>query len=344
MPVWIVRAGSHGEREDFALEHKLACVNRDEVPDLARATSRDAVAALLREAYPEDGDGRVQTQAAQLYAFAHRIQKDDLVVLPLKTRSQIAIGRVTGAYRHRPELGEGATHTRPVVWLRTDLPRPSFGQDLLYSMGAFLTVCQVTRNDAEARIRAVLGGAADPGFADTDDEDGEEEVDVTPALRNIEEDAEDQISQYLLRRYRGHDMARLVEAVLQAEGYHTRLSPPGPDGGVDILAGRGGLGLDGPRLCVQVKSSESPADVRVLRELQGSMQTFKADQGLLVSWGGLNGPADREARHNHFSVRVWDSKELLRAVFRNYERLPADLQAELPLKKVWALVPSRLGV
>lgn len=125
--------------------------------------------------------------------------------------------------------------------------------------------------------------------------------------RNTEEDPKEQISLYVLRTYEGHAMARLVEAVLQAEGYVARLSPPGPDGGVDVLAGRVGLG------------------------------------GLLVSWGGLNGPADREARHNHFTVRVWDAKELLRAVFRNDERPPADLQTELPLKRVWALVPSRLG-
>jgi restriction system protein len=301
MPVWIVRAGSHGEREDFALEHKLACVGWDEVPDLSKMDTRDAVAALLRQVYPDDGASRVQTQAAQLHAFANRIAKDDLVVLPLKTRSQVAIGRVTGAYKYRPELGLGAMHTRPVEWRRVDVPRTAFAQDLLYSLGAFLTVCQVTRNDAEARIRAVLNGEPDPGFDVEPAIDNEDEVVVE---RNIEEDAENEILQYVIRQYKGHGMARLVDAVLQAEGYTTRLSPAGPDGGADILAGRGGLGLDGPRLCVQVKSSESPADVRVLRELQGSMQTFKADQGLLVCWGGLNGPAEREARHSFFSVRV----------------------------------------
>lgn len=341
MPIWIVRAGSHGEREDFALDHKVACVGWDDVPDLSRATTRDAVAAILRDVYPDDGDGRVQTQAAQLFAFAHRIQKDDLVVLPLKTRAQIAIGRVTGAYRHQPSLGEGAMHTRPVAWLRTDVPRTAFGQDLLYSFGAFLTVCQVTRNDAESRVRAVLGGADDPGYDAGDDEVVTDDGDDVASERDIEQDAQVQILKHLIRTYKGHGMARLVEAVLRAEGYVTRLSPAGPDGGVDILAGRGGLGLDGPRLCVQVKSSEEPADVRVLRELQGSMQTFKADQGLLVVWGGLTGPAEREARHSFFSVRVWDADALLSAVVKNYDRLPAEERERVPLKQVWALVPSR---
>ena len=46
----------------------------------------------------------------------------------------------------------------------------------------------------------------------------------------------------------------------------------------DILARKGILGLEGQKLCVQVKSSESSCDVTVFRGLQGSMQTFMADR------------------------------------------------------------------
>ena len=116
------------------------------------------------------------------------------------------------------------------------------------------------------------------------------------------------------------------------------MSPPGPDGGVDILAGRGSLGLDEPRLCVQVKSQEHPADVIVYRTLQGSMQTFGANQGLLMCWGGFTRSVLSESRQAHFSIRLWDSSDLLGAIYRNYQRLPAEIQAELPLKQVWVLV------
>ena len=55
-------------------------------------------------------------------------------------------------------------HTRPVQWLQTDIPRTTFEQDLLYSFGAFMTVCKISRNDAESRrVAAVLEGKADPG-------------------------------------------------------------------------------------------------------------------------------------------------------------------------------------
>ena len=129
-----------------------------------------------------------------------------------------------------------------------------------------------------------------------------------------------------------------MDAVLQADGWVTRISPPGADGGVDILAGRGSLGLDAPRLCVQVKSQNSPADVTVYRTLQGAMQTFKAEQGLLVCWGGVNKVVLAEAKQGHFMVRLWDSHHLVEAIYRNYERLPAETKAALPLTRAWILV------
>ena len=68
------------------------------------------------------------------------------------------------------------------------------------------------------------------------------------------------------------------------------------------------------------------------------MQTFKAEQGLLVCWGGVNKAVLAESRPGHFMVRLWDSRDLVRAICRTYERLPAEIQAELPLKRVWMLV------
>ena len=53
-------------------------------------------------------------------------------------------------------------HQRSVEWISDGIPRDVIDQDLLYSLGAFLTVCQISRNDAERRIKALL---ADPTTA-----------------------------------------------------------------------------------------------------------------------------------------------------------------------------------
>jgi len=148
------------------------------------------------------------------------------------------------------------------------------------------------------------------------------------AFADVEQLARDQILAHLEKNFRGHELARLVDPVLQAEGYVTQFSPPGPDGGVDILAGRGSQGLDAPRMCVQVKSPQ--ADVNVFRALQGTMTTFQADRGLLVSWGGFTKAVQTEARLSFFSVRLWGAEELVEALLRNYDWLPEEFRAETP--------------
>jgi len=341
--VFLVRAGGSGEDEETALEQGLAIVGFRDYPSLADAADYDAILKVVNKTKPDLKPRAAGNYAGQLWAFAVAMQEGDIVVLPRKLTSQIALGRVTGPYQYR-KVNDEFLHTRAVKWIRPDVPRTTFAQDLRYSFGAFLTVCNISRNDAEQRVAAVLDGKPDPGPSPGSEKSTKQpqapidtEATTFPDLAEL---AHDQIVNQIQSRFKGHALSQLVDAVLKAEGWATKLSPPGPDGGVDILAGRGSLGLDQPRLCVQVKSQNSPADVTIYRTLQGTMQTFKAEQGLLVCWGGFNRVVQTEAKQGHFSVRLWDSRDLVEAIYRNYEHLPAEVQAELPLKKVWMLVPE----
>ena len=341
--VYLARAGKNGEDEEAALERNLAIIGFQEIASLQGAQDYKALAKLVDNALPNAKPGARGNFARQLFAFALGMQEGDVVVLPRKLTSQIAIGRVTGAYRYDGVDAE-SRHVRPVQWLRPDVPRTAFAQDLLYSFGAFMTVCNISRNEAARRVLAVLDGKPDPGPSASSDGSktgpppSADERDAPPDLSQV---AHDQILGRIQSRFAGHALAQLVGAVLRADGWVTKISPPGPDGGVDILAGSGSLGLAAPRLCVQVKSQNTPADVTVYRTLQGTMQTFKADHGLLVCWGGFNNKVLQESRQGHFLVRLWglwESSDLVDAVYRNYERLPPEIQAELPLKRVWVLV------
>ena len=98
------------------------------------------------------------------------------------------------------------------------------------------------------------------------------------------------------------------------------------------------MGFESPRLCVQVKSGDDPVDVTVLRELRGVMDSYNAERGLIVAWGGYKQTAIKEARELFFKVRRWDQTDLVRAVQEVYEELDDQLQAELPLKRTWVLV------
>ena len=115
-------------------------------------------------------------------------------------------------------------------------------------------------------------------------------------------------------------------------------SPPGPDGGVDILAGRGPMGFDNPKLCVQVKSGVDSVNINPIRELQGIMKNFGAEQGLFVSWSGFKSSVYREANSLFFEIRLWDADDVVQSLMKNFDNLPEDIQAEIPLKRIWTLV------
>ena len=101
------------------------------------------------------------------------IQEGDVVVLPLMTQTGlVALGRITGPYAYR-EVGGIERHTRRVEWIRTDVPRTDFGQDLQDELSRRRTVRRIQSNDAERRIAAMLDGSRDPNIdtteADTDE-------------------------------------------------------------------------------------------------------------------------------------------------------------------------------
>ncbi len=336
MALWLVRAGARGEREDFALEKNLAVIGWEKLDDLSGIESREALLKKMEAAYPDAKRKTLLNWASQIWLFIKEMQPDDLVALPLKQRRAVTIGRVTGAYQYRPDLPPDARHTRPVEWIK-EIPRSAMDQDLLYSFGAFMTVCRIQRNNAEERIQALLEGKTAP-FPRMVSAEKEEATDERMEA-NLEEIALDQIQRFISQRFKGHRLTGLVAAVLTAQGFKVQVAPEGPDGGVDILAGSGELGFDKPRIAVQVKSGDAPVDIKAVRELQGAMKNFQASQGLFVSWGGFKSSVSREAARLFFEIRLWGPDELMREVLRHYEQLPDEIQAELPLKRIWMLVP-----
>lgn len=332
MSIWLVRAGRNGEGEEFALRNSVAVVGYHEVGNLSNVRSRDDLKNILEKIGWTRG--QLNNRAGQLWAFVSQIKKGDLIVLPLKGTGTVAIGEVTGDYKYIEENPHAARHTRNLKWLKQDIPRSSFDQDLLYTLGAFMTVCKVERNNAEERIKKLLNGK----ILAKKEIEAEQEVSDLSAPPNPEEQAKIQIREYISKHFVGHKLALLVEAILHAQGFKCKVSEPGPDGGVDILAGYGEMGFGAPRLCVQVKSGNAPLDVKILRELEGVRSAMRADKGLLVSWGGCENTVVTEAKNTFFDIRLWDPDEVIGMVQSHYEKFPDSLKADLPLKRIWALI------
>ena len=199
-----------------------------------------------------------------------------------------------------------------------------------------MTICRVKRNNAEERIIAMRENGWKPEKI-IDVIKGGEPTDEAGDNWDLEESAQDGIAKLIMAKFKGHGLTRLSEAILRAQGYTTWRSPEGADGGVDILAGAGPLGFGEPRLCVEVKSENSPIDRPTVDKLPGAVSKFGAQEGLFISWSGFKSNVQRELASSFFSVRLWTQKELLEALFAVYDNLDEDIKAEIPLKRIWTV-------
>ena len=343
MAIWLVRAGSHGEYEQKFIQENRVYVTWDGLDaDLSKLHERKELIDLMGRIYPDAKPRTIQNWASQVWPFAHEIKHGDLVVVPFKSQRVIYIGEVVSDYHFEPEGPNPYYHWRSMKWVGEAIPRSSFSQDILYTFGAFMTICRVQRNDAEARINAMRANNWQPESlrAATVQPTATDEEGVAEGPADLEELARDQIARAIEAKFKGHDLTRLVEAILQAQGYTTYRSPEGADGGADILAGAGPHGFGQPRLCVEVKSGSTPTDRPTVDKLLGAVTKFGATEGLFVSWGGFKPNVQKELAASFFRVRLWSQMELLEQLFSTYNKLDADLKAEIPLKRIWTVTPQ----
>ena len=337
---WVVRAGRNGEHEQWNLEHGRATIGWAPIGDLSACSSRDDVKALVCAAYPDKSPTSQGMQAGQLWAFRQSIQPGDLVVMPLKSRQgYVALGRCTGGYGYDPSADQNRRHFLPVEWQSEPVAKTVLNDDLLATLNGMMTVFAPSRNGAALRLEKVWTIGADPG------QTGSPMVPAAPVEADVVSDPpavptldaiRDRIRTRIVESFGGHKLTHLVADVLTVLGYGCEVSPPGPDGGIDIRAGRGPLGLDTLTI-VEVKSQPSPVDVFVVRGLHSAIGRTGATQGLLVAMGGLNAPARKEWLDLRSTIQVWDSEMLLEKLFETYPRLPEATRAALPLRQAWVL-------
>ena len=350
MTLWLIRAGSRGEHEQkFLDESRVYLAWAGLNVDLIALADRQALIQSMAERYPDEKPKALINWSSQVWSFGHEMAAGDWVVMPSKLQSGLYFGELQGNYHYGASGPDPYFHWRGINWFSGLIPRSTFPQDLLYSFGAFLTICKVQRNDAEARITAMaarnwqlesLKAATSAPLAGAEAVVITDESDVSRF--NLEELAADRIERLIEARFKGHGLAQLVEAILQAEGYTTYRSAEGADGGADILAARGELGFGSPSICIEVKSGDTPADRPMVDKLMGARQKFGAETCLFVSWAGFRQNVQKELARDFFPVRLWSRKELLEKLFAHYDELPEDIRLAMPLKRVWMVASQEV--
>lgn len=349
MELWLTRAGSHGEYEQKFLDEGRVYVTWDGLnSNLSKLDSRQTLIELLEQTYPNAKPKALMNHSSQIWPFAKVMQQGDWVVMPSKKQPVVYIGRITGDYQHNPEGPDPYFHWRAVEWFGQEIPKSHFGQDLQYSFGAFMTICRIQRNNALARLQAMEKNGWQPendksvlkhlaGQATPASEDVSEDDEVSYNLADI---AKQQVVGLIESKFKGHELTRLVSAILRAKGYSIWQSPEGADGGADILASNGAMGFGDQTICVEVKSGTGTVDRPTVDKLLGAMSKFNADHGLFVAWGGFKQNVQKEMASSFFRLRLWSQDDLLDELFSVYDKLDDEIKAQLPLKRVWTVVVS----
>lgn len=352
MSAWVIRAGAGGESESWNLQSGRAGVGFAEVGDLTNCHAREHVRTLVDASYAGDAKGRRANFTGQLWALRGTIRPGDLIVMPLKRNGQIALGICTKGYAYAAgETDKERRHHIEVEWSSEPVSRAVLKDDLLNTINGAMTVFSATRNQAEERLRTVHRTGTDPGSAglnslapktystlvidSTELTTDFDVIDPDPAPTLVA--IRDRIRTHIVENFAGHKLTDLVAEILTARGYICDVSPPGPDGGVDILAGSGPLGLDAPTVVVEVKSEPTAVGAPIVRGLQGAISTHQADQGLLVAWGGVSSSAKREFAHQRTRIRIWTAEDILDQLFDVYEQLSDEFKSKLPLQRAWIL-------
>lgn len=167
-----------------------------------------------------------------------------------------------------------------------------------------------------------------------------EVADVTGTFEEAEESAWADIERQL-RSMGPYDFQNLVAALLRAMGYHVSwIAPPGRDGGIDILAHTDPLGINMPRIKVQVKRRSDKIAVDGLRSFMAVLGD--QDVGLFVSAGGFTREAENEARtQEKRKITLLGLEQLFDLWLEHYAKVDEADRQLLPLKPVYFLAPSK---
>lgn len=317
--IWGMHAGKNGEADPIFLKKNAVALGWDEIGDLSKVNAnRESFKDVINKAYPNKKMISTAIDAGQLFRFVHEVKPGDLVIYPSKRDREVHIGRIEGDYLFHP--GEEYVHRRPVKWLRS-FPRTHFSQGALYEIGSAISLFQVKNNAEEFRAALdsrIIGPEGDgPQGPDADD---------------IEQMTRDFVLKTISRELKGHPLADLVAHLLNIMGYHTRISPEGPDGGIDIIAHKDELGFEPPIVKVQVKSVDGNIGDPMVSSLYGKVGAD--EHGLLVALGSYTQQAKSFAK-SKTNLRLIDGQELVDLILSHYDDLDSRYKGLLPLKRVY---------
>jgi restriction system protein len=325
--VWMVRAGEEGYLiDEFA--RGFVGIGWNEIGDLKEVKTQENIRELYSRVYPNCKPGKANGDVAVIYKFRSVLKVDDNVITYDKGGREYLVGTITSEYFYRPDVIKDYNHLHTVSW-EERVKRDRLSASSRNSLGSTLPLFAVN-DDVWGNVQSFLSGSKNLAEDEQLEEDKEE-------LEQIREDilgrAHELIKDKILH-LDDADLERLTAAILRAMGYRTRVSPKGPDRNVDVFASPDGLGLEEPRIKVEVKHRPKEAmGSQYIRSFLGALR--QGDRGLYVSTGGYSKDAKYEAERSNIPITLLSLDDLAVLIVTYYESFDLEGRALIPLEKVY---------
>ena len=318
--VWMVRAGERGRLfEEF--EKGYVAIGWQDMGDMSLIASQEEMRRAYVLAYPDNKPGSVGNAAAMAYKFAKVFAKGDKVITYNPEERKYLVGEITGDYAYQPNVVGDYPHLREVKWVgRVD--RDVLPSTTRNALGSTLTLFSVSAESWENFQTALKGG-----LPPTETETEEAEV-----LDSVREQSREFIKDRIVK-LSPNEFEDFVAGLLRAMGYKTRVSPIGPDRGIDIMASPDGFGFEQPRIAVECKHRGGATGAPQIRSFLG--ERHKDDKGLYVSTGSFTKEARYEAERASIPMTLLDLDGLVDSVIEYYEQMDSETRTLLPLVKVY---------
>lgn len=329
-PLWVVRAEVGGRYfEDFRSGSAVA-IGWPELGNLSGFNSRKAIIDALQKHYPAGKPAQLAMAAGQMYRFVHDIKVGDRILTYSPSTRTYLVGTILSAYEYCPTFLDGDPNVRRVTWEGV-VHRDELSVAARNSLGSIATLFLVPPEAAKEVLSKLNAVSTENEIAPAkvDERDGEQVEDI---YKDIQAKAVEFIKDKV-NRLDWDDMQELVAGLLRAMGYKTRISPSGSDRGKDIVASPDGLGLEDPRIVVEVKHRSQPMGSQEIRSFLGGRHD--GDRGLYVSTGGFTKDARYEAERARIPLTLMDLDDLVRSIVNHYGNMDTDAQRLVPLRKLY---------
>jgi restriction system protein len=324
---WMVRAGRGGKfLEHF--ETGFVTVGWSALGDLNNLKTKDAIIDAYKKAYPDAKPGKRNLAVGMIDKFVNHIEIGDKVVTYNSQSREYMVGKITGKYEYHPgvDVDDALTNSRAVTW-ENKVERDSLSAATKNSLGAIMTLFALNEH-VVADIERVSRGEPAQKIADDDDDTGITDDPLEAAISRSKELLKDK-----LIKLEPDEMEEMLAALLRAMGFKTRVSPTGPDRGVDVFASPDGLGLEEPRIKAEVKHRSGSIGSQPIRSFIGALRA--GDRGIFLSTGGFSREAKYEADRSNIPVTLMDIDLLADLTISNYEQFDLEGKALIQLVRIY---------